>query len=158
VLHAAHPDNVLVRGFLRKGDIADGFAAAALVADGSFETSFVEHAYIEPEAGYARRVGERVEVFACTQTPYMDRDELPLIVGLEPRRIRIIPSACGGGFGGKLDLSLQPLIALAAWKLGRPVRCTYSRPESMRATTKRHPARIRARFGCDNGGKLVAVD
>src|SRR5262249_37075213 len=69
VLHAAHPDNVLVRGFLRKGDIADGFAAAALVADGSFETSFVEHAYIEPEAGYARRVGERVEVFACTQTP-----------------------------------------------------------------------------------------
>jgi aldehyde oxidoreductase len=157
-LHAPHPDNVLIRGYLRKGDVAAGLAAAAFVAGGRFETAFVEHAYIEPEAGYARRVGERIEIFACTQTPYMDRDELALIMGFEPSRIRIIPSACGGGFGGKLDLSLQPLIALAAWKLGRPVRCTYSRPESMRATTKRHPARIRARFGCNAHGKLLAVD
>jgi CO/xanthine dehydrogenase Mo-binding subunit len=103
-------------------------------------------------------VGERIEIFACTQTPYMDRDETALIVGFDRARIRIIPSACGGGFGGKLDLSLQPLIALAAWKLDRPVRCTYSRPESMRSTTKRHPAKIHARFGCDAKGKLTAVE
>ncbi len=157
-LHADRPDNVLVRGFLRKGDAAAALAKAAVVAEGEFETSFVEHAYIEPEAGYARRIGERIEIFACTQTPYMDRDEVALILGFERERIRIIPSACGGGFGGKLDLSLQPLIALAAWKLGRPVRCTYSRPESMRATTKRHPAQIRARFGADAEGRLVAVE
>src|SRR5262249_38387990 len=113
---------------------------------------------IEPEAGFARRAGERIEIFACTQTPYMDRDEVALILGVEPARIRIIPSACGGGFGGKLDLSLQPLIALAAWKLDRPVRCIYTRPESMRATTKRHPARMQARFGCDRNGNLLAVE
>jgi aldehyde oxidoreductase len=157
-LHEFRPDNVLIRGLVRKGDVHAGFAAAKAVAAASFETAFVEHAYIEPEAGYARRVGERIEIFACTQTPYMDRDELALIMGFESSRIRIIPSACGGGFGGKLDLSLQPLVALAAWKLAKPVRCTYSRPESMRATTKRHPARISARFACDAAGKLLAVD
>ena len=88
----------------------------------------------------------------------MDRDEVALIMGFDPSRIRIIPSACGGGFGGKLDLSVQPLIALAAWKLDRPVRWTYTRPESMRASTKRHPAKIRASFACDAEGKLTAVD
>ena len=158
VLHGFRPDNVLTRGFLRKGDVTAGLAAAKAVASGSFETPFVEHAYVEPEAGYAQRVGERIEIFASTQTPYMDRDEVALIMGFDPSRIRIVPSACGGGFGGKLDLSVQPLIALAAWTSGRPVRCTYSRPESMRATTKRHPAKIRARFACDAAGKLVAVD
>jgi CO/xanthine dehydrogenase Mo-binding subunit/aerobic-type carbon monoxide dehydrogenase small subunit (CoxS/CutS family) len=158
VLHDSRPDNILVQGYLNKGSAATAIAGAAAVAEGYFETAFVEHAYIEPEAGYARRVAERIEVFACTQTPYMDRDELALILRLEREQIRIIPSACGGGFGGKLDLSLQPLIALAAWKTGRPVRCTYTRPESMRSTTKRHPAQIRARFACDATGKLTGVD
>src|SRR5207302_407972 len=155
---AFRPDNVLIRGFLRKGDVVAGFAAAKAVASGSFETPFVEHAYVEPEAGYARRVGERIEIFASTQTPYMDRDEIALIMGFDPSRIRIVPSACGGGFGGKLDLSVQPLIALAAWKLGRPVALVYTRPESMAASTKRHPARVTAKFGCDAAGKLLACD
>ncbi len=158
ILHDQRPDNILVRGYLKKGDVAAGMAAAAAIASGSFETPFVEHAYVEPEAGYARRVGDRIEIFVSTQTPYMDRDEVALIMGFEPSRIRIIPSACGGGFGGKLDLSVQPLIALAAWKTNRPVRWTYSRPESMRASTKRHPARIRASFAADAQGRLTAVD
>ena len=158
VLHRLCPDNVLARGFLKKGDTATGFAEARATASGRFETPFVEHAYLEPEAGYARRVGERIEIFASTQTPYMDRDEVALILGMDASRIRIVPSACGGGFGGKLDLSVQPLIALAAWKSDRPVRWTYTRPESMQATTKRHPARIEARFACDGAGKLTAVE
>ncbi len=131
---------------------------AAAVAEGAFETGFVEHAYIEPEAGYARRVGDRIEIVACTQTPYMDRDEIALIMGLKPAQVRIVPTAVGGGFGGKLDLSLQPLIATAAWILNRPVRCTYTRPESMASTTKRHPSQITARFACDRDGKLSAVE
>jgi aerobic-type carbon monoxide dehydrogenase small subunit (CoxS/CutS family) len=95
VLHDLRPGNVLVRGFLRKGDPASAMNRAAAVAEGFFETPFVEHAYIEPEAGYARRVGDRIEIFACTQTPYMDRDETALIMGFDRARIRIIPSACG---------------------------------------------------------------
>lgn len=162
-LHADKPDNVLVRGLVRRGDAATGFATAAAVVEGRFETAFVEHAYIEPEAGYARRVkgvdgADRIEIVACTQTPYMDRDELALVLGLRREQVHIVPTAVGGGFGGKLDLSLQPLIATAAWLLDRPVRGVYTRPESMAATTKRHPATIEARFACDADGRLSAVE
>jgi CO/xanthine dehydrogenase Mo-binding subunit len=103
-------------------------------------------------------VGERIEVVACTQTPYMDRDEIALIMGLAPAQVRVVPTAVGGGFGGKLDLSLQPLVATAAWILEKPVRCAYTRPESMASTTKRHPARISAKFAADRDGKLAAVE
>ena len=116
---------------MRLGDVDADLAAAAATATGTFETTYVEHAYIEPEAGTARVVDGRVEVFATTQTPYMDRDELALVLGLPEDRVRVIPSACGGGFGGKLDLSLQPLIAIAALLLDHPVRAVYPRPESM---------------------------
>ncbi|MFI5011417.1 MAG: molybdopterin-dependent oxidoreductase [Hyphomicrobiales bacterium] len=154
--HASHPDNVLVHGWVEKGDAETGFAAAAHVAEGLFETSFVEHAYIEPEAGFARRVGDRIEIFASTQSPYMDRDEVARVLGIEPGDVRIIPSACGGGFGGKLDQSVQPMLAVAAWRTGVPVRCVYTRPESMAATTKRHPAVISARAACDAEGRITA--
>jgi len=158
LLHAHAPGNVLVRGRVVSGDLDAGFAAAAATADGTFETAFVEHAYIEPEAGYARRVGDRIEIVACTQTPYMDRDEIALILGLAAEQVRVIPTAVGGGFGGKLDLSLQPLIATAAWLLNRPVRAVYERPESMASTTKRHPARMRVRAAADAAGRLLAFD
>jgi CO/xanthine dehydrogenase Mo-binding subunit len=72
--------------------------------------------------------------------------------------VRIIPTAVGGGFGSKLDLSVQPFIAIAAWRLNGPVRMIYSRRESMMTTTKRHPARIRAKVGAARDGRLVAMD
>jgi CO/xanthine dehydrogenase Mo-binding subunit/aerobic-type carbon monoxide dehydrogenase small subunit (CoxS/CutS family) len=158
VLHADKPDNVLITGRVARGDAIAALAAAAVQVEGTFRTSFVEHAYIEPEAGYARRVGDRIEIVACTQTPYMDRDEIALILGIRPDQVRIVPTAVGGGFGGKLDLSLQPLIATAAWLLNHPVRCIYTRPESMASTTKRHPATIHARLAADREGRLTAVD
>ena len=158
LVQADKPRNLLLEGGVSSGDPAVAFARCAAVAEGIFETSFVEHAYIEPEAGWARRVGDRIEIHATTQTPYMDRDEIASIMRLAPEAVRVVPTACGGGFGGKLDLSVQPLIAVAAWKLGRRVALVYTRPESMAATTKRHPARIEARFGCDANGKLLACD
>jgi len=157
-IHASNPDNVLIRGRVVKGDVDAAIAGAAFVAEGEFTTSFVEHAYVEPEAGYAERVGDRLRIFAATQTPYMDREEVARILQIKDTQVHIVPSAVGGGFGGKLDISVQPLLAVAAWKLDRPVRTVYTRPESMASTTKRHPARTRARFACDRDGNLVAAD
>ncbi|SEE49791.1 xanthine dehydrogenase, molybdenum binding subunit apoprotein [Rhizobiales bacterium GAS191] len=157
--HASHsfrPDNVLVRGRVERGDAQSVLATATHQAEGLFETGFVEHAYVEPEAGFARRVGDRIEIFASTQAPYMDRDEVARVLGIQPGDVRIIPSACGGGFGGKLDVSVQPMLAVAAWQMGVPVRCTYTRPESMAATTKRHPSVISARAACDAEGRILA--
>ena len=150
------PGNILIRGLVAKGDVEAGFAAADFIAEGNFETRFVEHAYIEPEAGWARRMGDRMEIAISTQTPYMDRESVAYVLGIENEQVRIMPTACGGGFGGKLDVAVQPLIALAAWLLDRPVACVYSRPESMASTTKRHPSRITARAACDKAGKLTA--
>ena len=158
LVHDDMEDNRLIEGGLERGDTQEALAGSAVTAEGRFETAFVEHAYIEPEAGWARRVGDRVELFVSTQTPVMDRDMTAEVLGLAPSQVRIVPSACGGGFGGKLDASIQPLTALAAWLTGAPVACVYERPESMMASTKRHPAVIEARIGCDGDGKLQAVD
>jgi aldehyde oxidoreductase len=157
LVQADKPGNVLVRGHVECGDTT-ALSAAAAITEVEIETSFVEHAYIEPEAGFARRVGDRVEIHAPTQSPYMARDENAQILGLASEQVRIVPTAVGGGFGGKLDQSIQPMIAIAAWLLGRPVACIYTRPESMMSTTKRHPARVRARFGTDRDGRLLAVE
>ena len=166
-LHARYPDNVLCRGRVCRGDVEAAAAGAAFTATTAFETRHVEHAYIEPEAGWAEIVegtekagaaSRRVRVFACTQTPYMDRDEIASVLNIEPAQVHIVPSAIGGGFGGKLDLSVQPLLAVAAWKLGRAVRLVYERPESMRSSTKRHPALMQASASCDRDGRLLSYD
>ncbi len=155
-LHDHAPANILIRGRVARGDVDAVRAQPGLVtAEVDVETTFVEHAYIEPEAGHARRVGDRIELFVSTQTPYMDRDETALVLGLRPDQVRIIPSAVGGGFGGKLDLSVHPLIATAAWLTGRPVRAVWTRPESMAASPKRHPARIHAWAAATPDGDVV---
>src|SRR6202020_561980 len=145
------------RGRVVRGNVDQALLAADVVGEGEYETGFVEHAYIEPEAGFARRVGDQIEIQACTQSPYMDRGDIAKILGIAPENVRIIPTAVGGGFGSKLDLSVQPFVALAAWRLDRPVRMVYSRPESIMTTTKRHPARMRARIGATHDGRITAL-
>ncbi len=157
-LHENRPDNVLVRGRVVHGDVEAAFAKADVIVEAEFETGFIEHAYIEPEAGFARRVGDRMEVQACTQAPYTDRRDIATILGIEESAVRIIPTAVGGGFGSKLDLSMQPFITVAAWHLRRPVKMVYSRAESIMSTTKRHPSRIRCKAGATRDGKLLAMD
>ena len=157
-IHGRRPRNILTSGRVARGDAVAALATADVVVEGAFETGFVEHAYIEPEAGFARRIGDRIEIQACTQAPYMDRDDVAKILGIAPEQVRIIPTAVGGGFGAKLDLSIQPFIAVAAWRLDRPVRMVYSRRESIMTTTKRHPARIVARVGATRDGRLAAMD
>src|SRR5437588_5454187 len=88
----------------------------------------------------------------------MDRADIAKILGIAPEKVRIIPTAVGGGFGSKLEFSVQPFVALAAWKLNKPVRMVYSRTESIVSTTKRHPARMRVRAGATHDGTLTALD
>ena len=157
LIHAHRSANELTRGQVIRGDAERALATSAHVVEGQIETSFVEHAYIEPEAGSAWMEGDVLCVRACTQAPVMDRDDTAAVLALPPERVRILPSAVGGGFGSKLDVSLQPLIGLVALKTGRPTRMTYSRSESMASTTKRHPANIHARIGCDAEGHVTAM-
>ncbi|MDP9161540.1 MAG: molybdopterin-dependent oxidoreductase, partial [Acidobacteriota bacterium] len=158
LIHANRAGNVLTGGRVVRGDVERGLLEADFVVHGEFETGFVEHACIEPEAGFARRIGNRIEIQACTQSPYLDRADIAKLLGIPDEAVRIIPTAVGGGFGTKLDLSVQPFVALAAWQMRHPVRLVYSRIESIMSTTKRHPARMRCRAGARKDGKLVALD
>ncbi|MGQ0565012.1 MAG: molybdopterin-dependent oxidoreductase [Gemmobacter sp.] len=157
LVHGNRPDNRLIEGTVRRGDAAAALDRAAHVIDHAMETGFVEHAYIEPEAGAAWMDGDTLVIRACTQAPVMDRDDTAAILGLPQNRVRIVPSAVGGGFGSKLDVSLQPLLGLAVLKTGRPARMVYTRAESMASTTKRHPARMSGRIGCDEAGRITGM-
>ena len=97
-IHGHREQNVLVRGRVVRGDVDQALAESEIVVEGEYETGFVEHAYIEPEAGFARRVGDTIEIQACTQSPYMDRNDIAKVMGLAPEKVRIIPTAVGGGF------------------------------------------------------------
>ncbi|MCF8510739.1 MAG: molybdopterin-dependent oxidoreductase [Rhodobacteraceae bacterium] len=158
LLHEHRPGNLLIEGKVSKGDATAALAVSAHVVEGRFATTYVEHAYIEPEAGAAWMDGETLCIRACTQAPVMDRDDTSAILGLPANRVRILPSATGGGFGSKLDVSLQPLIGLVALKTGRPCRMVYSRAESMASTTKRHPAEMEGRIGCDAAGRITGME
>jgi aldehyde oxidoreductase len=158
LVHANRKENVLVRGRVVRGNVERALTEAHVVVEAEYETGFVEHACIEPEAGFARRFGETIEVQACTQSPYMDRADIARILGIAAEAVRIIPTAVGGGFGTKLDLSVQPFLGVAAWHLRQPVRMVYSRTESMISTTKRHPARMQLKAGANRDGKIMALD
>ncbi|KQU63907.1 aldehyde oxidase [Aminobacter sp. DSM 101952] len=154
LVHAHRPDNILVQGVAERGDPETALANAAVIVSSEIETCYVEHAYIEPEAGYAFVDDGVLTIVACTQAPHMDRDDTARVLGLEPDRVRVVPTATGGGFGSKIDVSLQPLIGLVALKTGRPAALAYSRTDSMASTTKRHPAAMQATIGADADGRI----
>lgn len=156
-IHTQRPGNVLVAGRVGRGDADAALAASQVVVTGEIETAYVEHAYIEPEAGFAAMDGDVLVITACTQSPFMDRDDTAKVLGLSPEKVRIVPTATGGGFGAKLDLSVQPLIGLVALKTGRPAALTFTRAESMMSTTKRHPGSMRASIGADADGRITGM-
>ncbi|MDF1669727.1 MAG: molybdopterin-dependent oxidoreductase [Roseovarius sp.] len=154
LLHDTRKGNIMCGGFVQCGEADAALERADVTATGQFTTGFVEHAYIEPEAAYAVPENGGITIHTGTQAPIMNRDSMALILGWDEARIRIAPTAVGGGFGSKLDISVQPLVALAAIKVGKPVRLTYSRSESMQSTTKRHPADITLTVGATRDGRL----
>ncbi|MBU75309.1 MAG: aldehyde oxidase [Rhodospirillaceae bacterium] len=156
-LHAGREGNLLVTGRVLSGNGADGLAGAAATVSAAVQTAYVEHAPIEPEAGCAWMEGDVLAISACTQAPVMDQEDTAKILGLPLEKVRIIPAAAGGGFGTKLDVSLQPLLGLAVFKTGKPCRMIYTRHESMIATTKRHPAAMRGSLAGDKDGRIVGM-
>lgn len=153
-----HPKGNLAHELhLDRGNVKKGFAEADLIVSGTFDLPMQEHLYLETESGVAW-VDERgvLTVSAGTQNPFLDREEIRRTLGLPRERVRIKTPWVGGAFGGKDGNTVQIYLALAAWKTGRPVRLIFSRRESLIATYKRHPARLKARIGFKKDGSLLA--
>ncbi len=158
-----HPEvgnsNICVTHKIRKGDVAAGFAEAEVVVESEYHLPFQEHAYLQPEAGLAYVDEEgRIAVQCGGQWLHAERTQIAHSLGLPEEQIRVIYPAIGGAFGGREDMSVQIVLALAAWKLRRPVRIIWSRRESIIGHCKRHPVTVKAIWGATKVGKLVAAE
>ena len=164
VLHARlkeqHPDmpNVLIHFHTSKGDIEQGFKEADLVLEDDYQVPFVEHAYMEPEVSISAPEGEGVVIYVGSQGPTDDRRQLAGVLGLPEEKVRMAHMYMGGGFGGKEDISTQIHSALAAYLTGRPVKVKWSREESLKASYKRHAAKLHYKVGAKKDGRIVAAD
>ena len=140
------------------GDLEQGFASADLIVEGHFETPFVEHAYLEPESGVAWWDGDTLTLKTPTQFPFELRVQLSRIFNLPEEKVHVICTPGGGAFGSKIDATVEPLLALAAYCTSRPVKMTLTREESFLRSTKRHPYYMDYRVGLSREGKILAVD
>ncbi len=157
-LHADSPNNVLCHYVIRKGDMEEGWKEAAVTVEGTYTTSWQEHAYLQPEAGLGYIDDEgRVTVCVAGQWAHEDQQQIAHALDLPLDQIRVIYPAIGGAFGGREDMSIQIILALAAWKLKRPVKIIWSRTESIIGHHKRHPVHIRTKWGATREGKIVAA-
>jgi CO/xanthine dehydrogenase Mo-binding subunit len=163
-----HPEldnsNVCVHYKIRKGDVETGFADADVVVESEYRLPFQEHAYLQPEAGLAYIDEEgRVTVQAAGQWPHTDRAQIAHALNLSEEQVRVIYPAIGGAFGGREDMSVQIVLALAAWRLDQhgirhPIKTVWTRRESIIGHGKRHPMFIRTRWGATRDGKLTAAE
>ena len=158
-----HPElgesNVCVLDKIRKGQVETAFANADVIVEGEYHTPYQEHAYLQPEAGLAYLDEEgRITVQCAGQWTHADREGIAHALGRKDEQIRVIYPAIGGAFGGREDLSVQVVLALAAMKLKRPVKIVWSRKESIIGHGKRHPMTLKTKWAATRDGKLLAAE
>ena len=141
-----------------RGDATAALKSSAYTVTQSFSTPFTEHAFLEPECAVAFPYKDGVKILSADQGVYDTRREVAIMFGWEPERVVVENMLVGGGFGGKEDVSVQHIAALAAWKFQRPVKARLSRQESMRFHPKRHAMEGTFTLGCDENGIFTALD
>ena len=156
--------NVFCHYRIRKGDTEAAFRAADVVIQREYHTPVQEHAYLQPEAGVSYIDDEgRLTVEVAGQWTHEDQEQIAHALGLPLDQVRVIYPAIGGAFGGREDMSVQIVLALAVWRLSqrglrRPVRIVWSREESILGHHKRHAYTIRSKWGARRDGRLLAAE
>ena len=151
-----HPDGNVTRHVkIRHGDPG---ARAEVVVTGEYEIGMQDQAPLGPESGLAIPDGQGgVDLHIATQWLHVDQQQLSAVLGLAPEKVRLTMAGIGGAFGAREDLSMQAHACLLALRTGRPVKISYSRPESFVGHVHRHPGRLRYEHGADRDGRLVYV-
>jgi xanthine dehydrogenase molybdenum-binding subunit len=157
-LHPAFPGNVLSVSRVKRGDVDAALASATHRLTETFQTQWIEHAFLEPESALACPGGDGgMRFYSQGQGIWSDRRQVASLLGLPPEKVRATLVSGGGAFGAKEDLNVQGHAALLAWHSGAPVKLTLSREESLRFHVKRHPLTMTYTVGCDPGGRLLGV-
>ena len=141
-----------------RGDAKTALANSKYVVTQSYRTPFTEHAFLEPECAVAMPYKDGVKVYSTDQGVYDTRHEISIMFGWAPERIVVENKLVGGGFGGKEDVSVQHIAALAAVKVQRPVKVVFSRQESINFHPKRHAMEGTFTLGCDENGIFTGLD
>jgi CO/xanthine dehydrogenase Mo-binding subunit len=158
-----HPEmrtegNVICHHQIRKGDVENAWEQAEVIVEGSYFTPSQEHVYLQPEAGLSYiDEDDRVTVICAGQWTWEDQREIAHALALQPEQVRVQYAAIGGAFGGREDMSLQIVLALAAYKLRRPIRIVWNREESIIGHCKRHAMWFECKLGATRDGRLVAA-
>ena len=141
-----------------RGDAAKALAESKYTVTNSFRTPFTEHAFLEPECAVAFPYKDGVKILSTDQGAFDTRKETAIMFGWEPERVVVENQLIGGGFGGKEDVSVQHIAALAAWKYQVPVKAKFSRQESLYFHPKRHAMEGTFTLGCDENGIFTGLD
>lgn len=150
--------NLLAEWLIDRGDTGMAFSQADVVVEGEYSTQFVDHAYLETEAGVAWVDDNGViTIRVSTQVVEHFRD-VARILGLPDSHVRVIAPYVGGGFGGKEDMTVEPYVALVAHRFRRPARMLWTRQESLLARPKRHRMKLRYRTAARRDGTLLGHD
>lgn len=163
-IHPELDSNVFSHHKLYNGDIEEGFRQADVIVESVLNTPAQEHAFLQTESGLAYMDDEgRLAVVTTGQWGVKDRKQIAHALGLEEDQVRVIYPMTGGAFGGREDISVQIIVALAALKLHkmgnpRPVKVVWNREESIIGHCKRHPFRFFTRWGATKDGKIVAAE
>jgi putative selenate reductase molybdopterin-binding subunit len=140
------------------GDVAKALAESAVTYQGTFQTQRVQHAALETHGGVAYVDADGVLTVRCsTQVPFLTRRALADLFDLAPEKVRVLCKRVGGGFGGKQEMFVEDILALATLKTGRPVKLELTREEQFISTSTRHPMRVTVKAGADKNGKLTAL-
>ena len=159
------PGNVAAEFRVVRGDVDAAWRHCDVIVEATYRTPAQEHAYLQPEAGSAyiddAQAG-RITVHVAGQWAWEDQQQIAHALAIPPERVRVIYDAIGGAFGGREDMSVQIVLALAVWRLSqrgvrRPVKTLWTRSESILGHCKRHPMVIRSKWGATRDGTLVAA-
>ncbi len=152
------PDNIVARWKIRKGDAKKGMEAADVIVENTFRVPFIDHAYLEPEAGVAWIDDQDViNIRVATQVVEHFRN-IARAVGVPQNKLHIIGTLIGGGFGGKEDVTVEIFLALLVKATRKAVRLVYTRDESILAHSKRHPFIMKHKTGVKNNGLITAAE
>ncbi len=156
---ADKPSNVIERLELNMGDAEAGFAEADVIVEREFDTKPMHQGYIEPQACVASTTEDgQIELWCCTQAPWVFRDRLSNILKIETAKIRVQQSEMGGGFGGKTGFYPEPIAIQLSRKAKRPVKIMLTRNEVFRATGPVSGTKSRIKIGCKKDGTITAAE
>ena len=154
-----HPGqgNIYSSKVIQKGDVDKGFKDSYKTYENTFSTQMVEHVPMEPHASIAEwDANGRVIIHSSLGRITLGRADIARTLDMPINRIRVVATVVGGNFGGKNEITTEPILALLSRKTGRPVKGIYTREDEFMSSTTRHPFIMDYKTGVSEEGKITS--